>query len=177
MATRDTFWNRARTLAAQLVAEDELTDEKIAERCRHRRNWLAQLKHDDRFKLRVRGLQDQMRAELLERGVRERFNRVDALNDRHERMQKVIAARAEAPEMQDVPGGDTGLLVQRVKGVGGGDNFTIVHEYLVDTALLAELRATEKQAAEELGQWTEKRELTGKGGGPIILRWDDGTEA
>jgi hypothetical protein len=33
--------------------------------------------------------------------------------------------------------------------------------YKVDTRLLAELRNHEKQAAEELGQWSEKRELPG----------------
>jgi hypothetical protein len=37
-------------------------------------------------------------------------------------------------------------------------------------ALLGELRAHERQAAEELGQWTEKRELTGKNGGPLEIK-------
>ena len=40
--------------------------------------------------------------------------------------------------------------------------------YKVDcglVALLAELRALEKQAAEELGQWTERREPAGDGTG------------
>ena len=39
----------------------------------------------------------------------------------------------------------------------------------LDVGLLKELREHEKQAAQELGQWTEKRELTGKDGGPIEI--------
>src|ERR1017187_5622963 len=54
----------------------------------------------------------------------------------------------------EVPGGTTGLLVKDYKGK---DADTLV--YKVDTGLLAELRNHEKQAAEELGQWSEKRKL------------------
>jgi hypothetical protein len=57
----------------------------------------------------------------------------------------------------DVPGGTTGLLVKDYKGKDADQPV-----YKVDTRLLAELRAHEKQAAEELGQWSEKQELTGE---------------
>jgi hypothetical protein len=53
-------------------------------------------------------------------------------------------------------GGATGLLLKDYKGKDADQPV-----YKVDTRLLAELRAHEKQAAEELGQWSEKRELTG----------------
>ncbi len=36
-------------------------------------------------------------------------------------------------------------------------------EWAVDTSLLAEIRNTEKQVAQDLGQWTEKTETTHKG--------------
>ena len=68
----------------------------------------------------------------------------------------MIDERAASPDFAEVPGGTTGLLVKDYKGK---DADTLV--YKVDTGLLAELRNHEKQAAEELRQWSEKRELPG----------------
>lgn len=65
--------------------------------------------------------------------------------------------------MVGIPGGETGLLVRKYKNLGSGDNARTVEEYEVDTGLLAELRAHEKQAAEELGQWITKGDVTSKG--------------
>jgi hypothetical protein len=56
-------------------------------------------------------------------------------------------------------GGETGLLVRQIKLAASG---ATVEEFAVDTGLLKELRAHQEQAAKELGQWTEKREVTGK---------------
>lgn len=38
-----------------------------------------------------------------------------------------------------------------------------IEEYELDTGLLAELRAHEKQAAEELGQWLTRTDVQSKG--------------
>lgn len=210
MAT-DRWWNSRRTRAAQMVAEDALTDEQIAKECGRSRMWLHNLKHDDRFKARVVGLVDQLRAELASRGVRERLNRVDdlesqrtALQERKKVLQRVIDERAEAGEQvvsrrnaryeatpldeRDdrypdgpplLPGVTTGVLARGMKAVGR----MAVETWEYDAALLSEMRgidaalmALSKQAAQELGQWTEKRELTGKNGGPLRLLWDDGEE-
>lgn len=46
----------------------------------------------------------------------------------------------------------------------------IVYEYKVDTGTLAELRRIEQQAAQELGEWTEKKELTGKDGVALAIK-------
>ena len=96
-------------------------------------------------------------------GVRTSFARVSALEDRWNRMRRVIEERAKDPDMQDVPGGQTGLMILSIKGIGSKENFEVVKEYRVDTALLAEIRAHEQQAAEELGQWTQRRETTSLG--------------
>ncbi len=101
--------------------------------------------------------------------IAEQWERVRALEDRWRRLRQVIAERAASAEMQGVPGGTTGLLTHTVKGIGSGDHFQAVDEYAVDTNLLRELREIEKQAAQELGQWTEKHEHTGADGGPISL--------
>lgn len=125
------------------------------------------------WQARLVAIAKQERASIIARGIAERQNRVDALNDRWDRMRRVIAERADAPETQEVAGGKTGLIVHNVKGVGKGADFQLVDVYEVDTGLLAEMRATEKQAAQELGQWVEKGELTGKNGGPLDVRVED----
>ena len=72
--------------------------------------------------------------------------------------------RQRAVNLKDVPGGgNTGLLVRQVKGIGKGEDFQVVEEYAVDTGLLRELREHEKQAAIELGEWTEKQDVTSGG--------------
>ena len=46
--------------------------------------------------------------------------------------------------------------------LSSGSRVVEVAEYAVDVALLREIREHEKQAAIELGQWTEKQEHTGE---------------
>jgi hypothetical protein len=67
-------------------------------------------------------------------------------------MLQVVEERAADASMAKVPGGRTGLLVRQIKVVGSGANQKLVPEYVVDTGLLREIRATAQQAAEELGQ-------------------------
>jgi hypothetical protein len=50
--------------------------------------------------------------------------------------------------LADIPGGNTGLLVRDYKGRNAD-----VAVYKADNALMAEMPATERQPAEELGQW------------------------
>lgn len=196
------FWDRRRTLAAQYVAENELNDEEIATSLKRSRQWLHNLKHDDRFTARVKFLSEQLLAEVAGRGIVERRNRVDALNRRADELrerkallEKVIEERADDAEqlmqmrreqweqmteqerrhthwLMSIPGAATGLLARGVKGAAN----TLIETWELDSALLAEIRAIdamllahEKQAAQELGQWSEKRELTGKNNGPIVL--------
>ncbi len=95
---------------------------------------------------------------LAAAGIRNPQARVSALEDRWTRMRQIIDERAQAPEMESVPGGKTGLLVMTYKQIGSGQNAQMVREYELDRALLTELREHEKQTAEELGQWTTRRE-------------------
>jgi hypothetical protein len=157
----DFKWSKRRRLAAQLVAEDALTDEQIAERCGVKRDALATWKRHPDFKAEVARILNETRAALLSKVILTKQNRLDALNDRHGRMRRVIDERATDPSMGTVAGGATGLLVHRERMIGTGRNAQRVDEYEVDTGLLGEMRATEKQAAQELGEWTEKREHSG----------------
>jgi hypothetical protein len=180
-------WSEKSERAAGLVAQDALTDEAIAADVGIARRTLERWKLDPAFAGRVAALVAEFAAAVKAEGIANRQNRVAALDDRWRRMQRVVEARAE--QYKDVPGGDSGLLVRQVKLVkvygsatevdeleGGegpeGDVLTSmkreveVAEYAVDTGLLRELREHEKQAAQELGQWTEKREHSGE----LLLR-------
>lgn len=83
--------------------------------------------------------------------ISDRNNRIQVLQDLLDRSRRLIAARAL--DMPDVPGGETGLLCRDYKGKDANQPV-----YKADTALMSEVRATMKQAAEELGQWVEKSE-------------------
>jgi hypothetical protein len=145
-------WSEAKAEAAALLAEDALTDEEIADRVGNTRMQLARWKRHPEFAARVARLADDLGAIAARQAIGRRARRVRALQERHEKMLAVIEARAL--EHAGVPGGSTGLLVRTVRGIAG----VAVDFYEVDTALLRELREHEKQAAQELGQWVERKE-------------------
>lgn len=89
-------------------------------------------------------------------GITNRQNRVNAYNDRWERMKLVIDERAADESMARVPGGKSGLLVRQWKKIGFGEDTEMVEEFAVDVGLLKELRELEKQGAVEAGEWNEK---------------------
>ena len=65
-----------------------------------------------------------------------------------------------ADKFPDEPGLSTALLVHSRRSIGSGDKFESFDEFTLDTATLAELRHLERQAAQELGQWTKRQEAT-----------------
>lgn len=155
-------WTEQRVEAAALVAQDALTDEEIASNLGIDRRTLTRWKGEAEFRQRVGEIVKETHERIVARGIAEKQNRIDALNRRWKLMDDVIRQRAE--NLTDVAGGgNTGLLVRQVKGAGSGEAFRLIEEYAVDTGLLKELREHEKQAAQELGQWTEKSDLTSNG--------------
>src|SRR5205823_858551 len=55
-----------------------------------------------------------------------------------------------------IPGAETGLVVSVMKNTGS----KLIKTHAIDVNLLAELRMTEQQIAQELGQWAEHRDDT-----------------
>lgn len=161
-------WTSQTTEAAQLVADAELNYPQIAEKVGVARETLYNWRQKPEFLARVREHVEEFREHVRRRGIADRERRVDALHDRWRKLQKIIEARALA-YAKDAHGADTGLLCQTIRWEGKGDDARAVIEYELDAALLRELREHEKQAAQELGQWSEKREVSGPDGGPISL--------
>lgn len=158
------FWTKRRTRAAQLVAEDRLTDEEIAVELGVSRQALAVWKRRPEFAARVDEIVEATRKAILAEGIAHRQNRIDAVNDRWQRLQQVIAERARQHEQIDslqaspAAGASTGLMVLTVRHLPGGGK---VEEWAVDTATLKAMLEHEKQAAIELGQWEEKSQVSG----------------
>jgi hypothetical protein len=160
-------WSAANEAAAWDVAEDALTDAEISAKADVTRQTLCNWKSHPDFAARVEGHRSAIREAVRSRGIAIKENRVAALEDRWRRLRRVIEQRAASPQFAEVPGGSTGLISRDQKGLGKGEDFEIVDVYRVDTGLLKELREHEKQAAQELGQWADKHEISGPDGGAI----------
>ena len=171
--------------AAALLADGKPSDELIAKRLKINRTTLHRWKKLPAFQARIDEILAEVKRKLRERGVTEKLNRIEVLNTRHKRLERIIEARAV--EHKGVPGGDTGLLICQVKfikvyetgeseAVADADELlhptrtsVQVKEYMIDVGLLREMREIEKQAAIELGEWTQKHEHSGADNGPMPI--------
>lgn len=169
-------WTPETIEAAQLLAAGNLAISEIADKFGVRRETVWAWRQHPDFKARVDEELEKIRAEVRRVGIADAMARVRRLNDRANRMSRLMEARADDPTMAEVPGGNTGLLVRTIKSVGSGDNATIVEEYSVDTGLLREMREHEKQAAQELGQWAEKHQISGPNDGPLAVIFEQATD-
>jgi hypothetical protein len=149
-----------RDLAASLLAEASLTDQEIAERVGIDRQKLRDWKRHPQFQARVQALQRRLGNLFDQVPLGRKLRRVQALQDRWDRLNRIIAARSTAvclnPDGTPVPGAETGLLAPTL--VGRGKDRMVV--YKLDVDLLRELREIESAAAKEMGQIVAHSELT-----------------
>jgi hypothetical protein len=178
-------WDRQRARAGVLLAEGELTDQEIAAEVGISVRQLYRWKQHPEFRKYVARRAAELGALETRFAIGRKARRLRALQGRwedqearREALKAVIAARAAEPELRELPGGETGLVIRRQRVLGAGENAHVVDEYEVDTALLQELRQIDKamlehevQAAKELGQWVEKVAPTGPDGEEA---YDDG---
>ena len=172
-------WRQPMADAAFLLAVDELPDRDIAAKVGVDPGQIWRWKRHPEFAARVQKHRDELGECAQRYSIGRQASRLKALDDRWQRLQRIIEARAADPEMQKAAGGDTGLLVRQVKAVKvweaeGRDTAdadcvptkqtTLVEHFAVDTGLLRELREHEKQAAIEIGRWVEKLALTNPDG-------------
>lgn len=139
--------------AAVLVAQDKMSDKNIAHECGIGRATLSRWKLEPEFAARVRQHQVAVQARIERVAIAQQENRLKRLNHRWDLIHQVIEERGKDPNMQEVPGGKTGLLIRHLKQLGSGLSAMTVEEFEPDTALLKAASEHERQAAEELGQW------------------------
>jgi hypothetical protein len=154
-------WDRRREQAAQEVAENRLTDEEIARNAGITRMGLHKWRQHTAFAARVEEHRAEYRKIVRSSGIAVLENRVAALDDRWRRMKDVISSRATRYANFEGTGlvpkeAETGLVVlEETIGRGGK-----TRKWAVDTPLLAEMRNHEKQAAQELGQWEDRQNVS-----------------
>jgi hypothetical protein len=160
------------------VAEDRLSNREIAAEVGVAHETFRRWKLHPEFLARVDSLVSAISETLKARSIASREYRIEVLNDRWDRLKRLMEARAQ--QMADVPGGDSGLLMKVLRQVkvqislddlapggtsvsqrakrtiekaAGGKRTVEVADYVLDTALLRELRELERHVAMETGQW------------------------
>lgn len=113
--------------------------------------------------LGIREAIDAHLAEVKAQGIAIQEYRLRGMDELEQGFRRIISERGAAME-DEVPGGGTGLLMRQEKQLGTGDRAVITTEYTTDTAISSALLSLYKQAAQELGQWSEKRDINLDGG-------------
>lgn len=154
-------WTEQRERAAALLAADELSDEKIAKELGIGRTTLHEWKQHPEFAERVRENVAAIRMDVLRVPIAKKHERVAMLERLRQKMDRVIAKRAERYAADpDAPAeAGTGLMVR--KHVTSAPDGVVGFDWTADVALLKEYRATLEQAAKELGQLVDKQEISG----------------
>lgn len=152
-------WNEQRAKAAQFLAEARLGDEEIAQEVGISRNQITRWKRHPEFAARIAQIVEATAEALKTQGIRRKENRLDNYQRLVDKMFALIDARgAEMAKTEEIAGGETGLLVRDYKGKDADRAV-----YAFDASLIRELREHQKQAAIEVGEWTEKKDLTSDG--------------
>ncbi len=94
---------------------------------------------------------------VVHEGVALRVNRIKALNDLCNRIEQIIDERALDPDMQNIPGGKTGLLKRIVRTIGSGASALIVEEGKFDAPLFRLRLAVLDQARREMEEFDKPR--------------------
>jgi hypothetical protein len=145
-------WDTVTVQAAVDVAEDRLTDEEIAQKVGVSRSTITRWRRVPEFRARVREIVQATAVAMGDLGIASKVRRLEALNERWRTCKRLIEMRAEQYMDHGYVPAHTGLLVQTPTKFGSAWKF--------DSALLAELRGIEEQAARELGQWADQQDIT-----------------
>lgn len=161
-------WDAPKEKAAVLVALGELTNAQIAEQCEVGESTIYNWKGSTEFKERVEENKEEIRKRVFTEGIGDLLARVRRYNKRWGQIDQVFAERAADPAHSSVPGWTTGLLCHEQKSLGSGDLATVIDVYRVDVGTIKEERELAKQAAQDLGQWSEKKDVT-TDGKPLVV--------
>lgn len=168
--------HEVREKAAYLVAQGKHSNKEIIAEIGISEPTLIRWKRENGFRASVAKYVEEFRAAVLERGIAQWQNRVEAQNERHEALNRIRRERAAGPgfiykevirkkkdgtkyvgfRKAPIPGWETGLVVKHYK-IDGEGRMNV--SCTIDYQLLKEQRELEKQAAQELGQWVDVRQI------------------
>ena len=166
------IWTKKRETAALMVSLGH-TEVEIATKIGTSQRAVTYWKTAPEFKARVKEHVAAQREAIRQKGIAIVENRVAIYQDTEDKIAQVNAERAVTYGKAEIPGGKTGLVVTEFKTIRVSETHTtpsgqvvvsdvlkLVPEHVVDTGLMKERRENLKQAAQELGQWTEKSEFS-----------------
>lgn len=153
--------------AIELLADGRLRYDQVIEQIGIGRTTFYRWRSDPAFMARVRARREEIASAIYDRGAAIRHRRVETYCELWDGLVRVLEERAKDPTVQKIPGGKTGHVLMTFKGVGQGQAARVIPVAHVDLGIVDRIQELGKQIAQELGQWTEKAELSGPGGGPI----------
>lgn len=162
-------WSKHSIQAAIDLAEDELSDEAIAEKAGVTRRTLTNWKQHPEFQQRITDELTALQAAIRREPIAKRRYRVKKLGELESRAWQVVTERAADPDLAHIPGGQSGLVVRQIKIVGTGNAAREIEEYAYDTGLSRDLQSLYEQAAKEVGDWQERVDLSGNLTGVVQL--------
>jgi len=154
-------WTAARERAAVLFAENEMDVQSIAASVGVDRVTLHRWRQVDEFSGRVADLQGQIAASSLRQAIGKKHKRIAYLQDLADRQRAAMDARGRrAAADPDAPlEAQTGLFESKTIMSASGKTKT---DWKFDAPLVREYRQTLEQAARELGQISDKLEVSGE---------------
>lgn len=162
--------------AAVLIAENRLNYTRVAEELGVSSLTLANWRTRDDVQAAIRDHVETLQHETSTLHYSDRNRRIAGLNTLAVNLDQVMSERGEwyndlalaSPDGKLVPGGRTGLIVRQRRMIGTGPKAEIIEEDMIDRALISEYKDTLIQIAKERGEWSDKRELSGPGGAPLL---------
>jgi CBS domain-containing protein len=140
------YSDAVREKAAQLIAGSQHSLKEIARQCRISLRCLDGWRADCPFQARIACHLEALQESIRTSGIADVHRRIQRKNDRWNRLHRIVEERARDPKMANVPGGESGLLVRKLRNVGG----RAVAEFVTDTGLLAAMRAEENDVGSEV---------------------------
>lgn len=177
MVKQEFEWDKQKVQAAYLLGTSTMTQKDIGDYIGISPSTISTWKKIPEFKERVDELEQEELEEVMRLPFARKSGRIRKYDELLQGMSKVIEARKEdfrgTPEALTT-GGDTGLVVRKKRALGSGGPFMeIIEEYEVDTGLIKAIESMSTQIAKETGQWQEKSEITGSGGGAISIQFGE----
>lgn len=163
-------WTRQREAVALDLAVGSLTIRKIAAKHGIGEKTVDVWKAAPEVQERISEWHGRFREHIATGGIAVVENRVKRRDRYWEKLDAIVAQRAADVAMAEIPGGTTGLLLRKQRALGSGPAMQIIEEFEVDTGLLSALNDLENDTARDLGQRVDRKELSGPGGGPLLLQ-------
>lgn len=163
------LWTEQKLRAISLMADGRYDNKEVSQMVGITEKVLRHWQNNSIFQARLNDAIEEYKARILNATIAQKHYRIASLQERHSLLNQVLLQRQKQtdpssqfynPIFADVPGLDTGLVLPSLGSTKiGMHDYIITHDYKLDTALLNEFRAIEKQAAEETGQWSETHNI------------------